>query len=86
MDKKPPIEGMTAEQCYDELDRLANYRRNHGRGRSPDAYQARHYCEVMRGNVKARLKKLRAPLTRPGDTRVYGPGQIAWQRAGVEGR
>jgi len=76
------IEEMTADQCYAELDRLAEYRRIASRGRSPDAYQARHYCAEMKKKVKKRLKQLKAPLTRPDDGRAYGPGAAAWQRAG----
>jgi len=79
---KPRIEEMSASQCYDELDRLAEYRRTAGRGRNPDACQARHYCGEMRKAVKKRLKQLEAPLTRPGDKRIYGPGAAAWQRGG----
>lgn len=78
--KKPQVEEMSALQCYDELDRLTSYRRSNGRGRNPDAYQARHYCKIMRGRVKARLKELGVPLTRPGETKVYGPGMAKWQK------
>ena len=70
----------TPEALYDFLDRLAEHRRQHGRGRSPEAYQARHYCGEMRGKVRAELKRRNLPPTRPGDTRVYGPGQTRWQK------
>jgi len=76
------IEEMTTEQCYDELDKLAERRRTEGRGRNPDAYHARYYCKIMKKEVEARLRELGAPLTRPDDHRVYGPGQAKWQQAG----
>jgi len=79
---KPRIEEMTAEQCYDELDRLHTHKQVYGRGYGPDAAQARHYCNIMRAKAKKRLKQLKAPLTRPDDGRAYGPGAAAWQRAG----
>lgn len=79
---KPPIEQMSEQQCYDELDRLFRYRKTHGRGSNPDAAQARRYCKVLRAKVKKRLRQLEARLTRPDDERVYGPGAAAWQRAG----
>jgi len=77
------IEEMTAEECYDMLDKLAIRRSVEGRGSSPEASHAKWYCDTMRAKVKKRLKQLGAPATRPGDGRVYGPGQAAWQRAGL---
>lgn len=77
---------LTPAQLYNELDRLTEYRRQHGRGRSPDAAQARHYCNTMRAKVKRELKRLGLPTTRPDDTRAYGPGQAAWQLAGGGGK
>lgn len=79
---KPQIEEMTAAQCYDELDRLAERRRTAGRGRNPAAYQARHYCRETRKAIKRRLQQLGAPLTRLDDGRIYGPGATSWQRSG----
>jgi len=76
------IEEMTATECYDMLDRLHTHKQIYGWGRSPDAAHARHYCNTMRAKVKKRLRQLKAPLTRPGDGRVYGPGAASWQRAG----
>jgi len=34
----------------------------------------------MRKKVKAELERRGLPTTRPGDTRVYGPGQALWQK------
>lgn len=74
------VEEMSAEECYGFLDRLANHRRSEGRGRGPDAAQARYYCKTMTAKVKARLKELGAPPTRPGEKKFYGPGQAPWQK------
>jgi len=76
------IEDMTTDQCYAELDRLAERRRTEGRGSSPEACYAKWYCDDRRKKVKKRLRQLKASLTRPGDGRVYGPGAASWQRAG----
>ena len=76
------INEMNATECYNELDRLREKRRTEGRGHNPDAAQMRHYCDVRKEAVRTRLRHLGAPLTRPGDGRVYGPGQARWQRAG----
>jgi len=70
------------EELYAELDRLALYRQTHGRGCTPDAAQARHYCKVMRRKVRAELRRRGLPGTRPGDPRAYGPGQAKWQGNG----
>lgn len=69
----------TDDHLYQELDRLTLYRQVHGRGCTPDAAQARHYSEVMRDKAKAELRRRGLPGRRPDDTRVYGPGQAAWQ-------
>jgi hypothetical protein len=74
----------TDEALYDFLDHLTEYRRQNGRGRSPEAYHIRHYCGKMRKKVKAELKRRELPATRPGDKRVYGPGQQSWQEAQTE--
>jgi len=71
----------TDEALYNFLDHLVEHRRQHGQGRSPEAYQAHHYCDEMRPKVKAELERRSLPATRPGDTRVYGPGQARWQRS-----
>jgi len=76
------IEEMTADQCYDMLDKLKLRRSIEGRGSSPEACYARWYSDNRKAKVKKRLRQLGAPATRPGDGRVYGPGQAAWQRAG----
>lgn len=76
------IEEMTAEECYDLLDDLKLKRSIEGRGSSPEACYAKWYCNDRKAKVKRRLKELKAPTTRPGDRRVYGPGQASWQRAG----
>ena len=69
----------TDEHLYRELDRLARFRQVHGRGRTPDAAQARHYCKVMRRKAKTELQQRGLPGCRPDDSRVYGPGQAPWQ-------
>ena len=74
---------LTAEQLHDCLDDLTEYRQAYGRGRSPEAYYVKDYCKAERSRVKAELKRRGLRLTRPGDTRTYGPGQAAWQRAGI---
>jgi len=76
------IEEMTAEECYDMLDKLKLRRSIEGRGSSPEACYAKWYCDDRRKKVKARLRQLGARATRPGDGHVYGPGQATWQRAG----
>jgi hypothetical protein len=70
---------MTDSELYHELDRLSLYRQIHGRGRNPEAYQARHYCKTMRRKVRADLRRRGLPARRPEDTRCYGPGQAIWQ-------
>jgi hypothetical protein len=75
------LEDYADKELYDFLDHLSEHRRRHGRGRSPETYQARHYCGKMRKKVKAELKRRNLPATRPGDKRVYGPGQARWQKA-----
>jgi len=69
----------TNDQLYQELDRLTLFQRIHGRGHNPDAAEVRHYCKTIRKKIKAELKQRGLPSRRPGDTRVYGPGQTAWQ-------
>lgn len=76
------IEEMTAEECWDQLDKLTLRHQIEGRGKGPDAAQTRTFCETMRRKIRARLKKLDEPMTRPGDQRVYGPAQARWQKAG----
>jgi len=50
--------------------------------RGPGPSYTRTYCRTMRKRVNAILRKRGFPATRPGDGRVYGSGQAAWQRAG----
>jgi len=68
---------------YEFLDDLTEYRRQYGRGRTEDAAYAREYCKSERARVKSELRRRGLPLTRPGDTRTYGPGQAQWQTAGA---
>jgi len=49
------------------------------RGRSEAAAYAQWYCDTMRPKVKAELERRSLPATRPGNKRVYGPGQAQWQ-------
>ena len=76
------LDELTDTQLYDLKDALSLYRSINGRGRSPDAAQARWFCKEERARVSAELRRRGAPGTRPGDTRSYGPGTAAWQRAG----
>lgn len=69
---------------YQYLDHLTLFRQKHGRGRNPEAAQARHYCKTMRKQVKAELKRRGLPARKPDDTRTYGPGQTAWQGKGAQ--
>lgn len=73
----------TPEQLYALLDDLTEYRRSDGRGRTPEAAYVREYCASERVRVKRELARRGLPATRPGDTRVYGPGVAAWQKAGA---
>ena len=72
----------TAQELYDELDELTRRRQREGRGRTPEAAHVREYCKRRRAQIKRALRRMGAPLTRPGDSRRYGPGQARWQRAG----
>ena len=71
----------TPEALYTLLDDLTTYRKAYGRGRDEAAYQVKDYCKSERSRVKAELKRRELPGTRPGDTRVYGPGTAHWQQA-----
>jgi len=77
------IEEMTADECYDMLDKLKLRKSIEGRGSSPEACYAKWYCDDRRKKVKKRLKQLGAPATHPGDGRIYGPGAAPFQRAGM---
>ena len=71
----------TPDELYDFLDRLTYHRQQHGRGRNEGAAYVREYCETMRRRIKDELKSRDLPGSRPTDCRIYGPGQIAWQKA-----
>lgn len=73
---------LTVVQLYDLRDALDRHQEEHGRGRSEGAAYARGFCRDERKRIKAELKARGEPTTRPGDKRVYGPGQMAWQKAG----
>lgn len=73
---------ITPTALYDALDDLALYRQSNGRGRSAQANHVKRYCAAERARVKAELKRRGLRQTRPGDTRVYGPGQATWQCSG----
>jgi len=76
------LTNQTPDDLYQALDDLTAHRRAYGRGRSPEAAYVKEYCKAERARVKAELKRRGLRLTRPGDDRVYGPGQATWQRAG----
>lgn len=77
------LTAVEAEALYTLLDDLAEYRRTDGRGRSEESTYVRGYCDEERARVKVEIRRRGLPGTKPGDTRVYGPGQAAWQRAGT---
>ena len=76
------LDALSPADLYDALDDLAAFRRRRGRGRTAEAAHARGVCAAERARVKAELRRRGLRATRPGDTRVYGPGQAGWQRAG----
>ena len=51
-------------------------------GRGPDQAQASHHKRTMLRKINAELRRRKLPLTRPDDTRCYGPGCAPWQNAG----
>lgn len=75
----------TADELYTMLDELAEYRRTDGRGRDEYTAYVRDFCKTCRAEIKAEIKRRGLPGTKPGDTRVYGPGMAAWQQAGIGG-
>ncbi len=77
------LTAVEAEALYALLDDLTSYRQTDGRGRSEEATYVRDYCETERERVKVEIRRRGLPGTRANDTRIYGPGQAAWQRAGT---
>ncbi len=73
------LEDYTADELYDLKDRLRRLRQSVRGQRGPDPHKTRTYCTEMRKKANKRLRKLGAPIRRPGDKRVYGSGQTAWQ-------
>lgn len=76
------LEELTPDQLYKRLDWLSEHRRQHGRGRNEGAAYVRQFCKEERARIKRELKRRKLPATCPDDSRSYGPGQAAWQRAG----
>lgn len=77
---------LTEDRLYQVLDDLRDHRERDGRGRTPEAAHVRLFCREEGKRVKAELKRRGLPTSRPDDTRRYGPGRTAWQRAGVSRR
>jgi len=77
--KQRDLKDYTPNELYAFKDRL---KAQSIVGRGPDQAQASHHKRTMLRKINAELRRRKLPLTRPDDTRCYGPGCAPWQNAG----
>jgi len=74
------LSNYTDEQLYDELDKIGVKKARLPQIRDQYTQYTRNCYKAEQAQIKAELKRRGLPVTRPGDTRVYGPGQARWQK------